>query len=197
MSSVPSVSCWKHLNCVASLHPVVSSCTLWLFVGICTAGKIKKPLAYCAKGFFINWNGVSGTKFETTSRHIQRKLYKYLSPVVFWTRYADLIREKPHGRPRRAAAHARRLEGRSQGSALTRLRTCSQGRRHLIATSYARPAGRSRPPSASVQRRKLFPAPTAKNKLNWFNSIKYLPALASGAPRTARGAGLFLISILG
>jgi hypothetical protein len=89
------------------------------------------------------------------------------------------------------------------GSGTTRRRTCSKGVLHLINTSDARPAGpkqalpgRSRPPSASVQRRKLFPAPTAKNKLNWFNSIKYLPALASGARRTARGAGLFFVIYL-
>ena len=53
--------------------------------------------------------------------------------------------------------------------------------------------GRSRPPSAAVQRRKLFPAPTAKNKMNQINSIKYLPSPACGAAPRPRLGPVFCI----
>ena len=58
-------------------------------------------------------------------------------------RTAPLHREMPHGRPRSAAAHARRLEVGFAGCRHSALRRqfCSEGRRHLIKTSYARPAG--------------------------------------------------------
>ena len=148
-------------------------------------------------------NGVSGTKFELTLRNIPRKLYKFhfrsVSSKVCRTYPRDVARSAtPRGLPRlpregvrRARPHAGPLVGRLRARSAPAEKRCFS----YSSPPYARPAGRSRPPSAAVQRRKLFPARTAKNKLNWSNSIKYLPALASGAPRIARGAGLFYISI--
>ena len=85
-----------------------------------------------------------------------------------------------------------------------RRRTCSQGGLHLINTPYARPAGPqqglTRPlPSAFGGRttQKIISRAHCKEQIEQFNSIKYLPSLASGAPRTARGSGLFLLSISG
>jgi len=51
--------------------------------------------------------GVSRIKFDTTSRHIQRKLYKYLSPVVFG-QGRPILSARSRTVGHFAAAHARR-----------------------------------------------------------------------------------------
>jgi len=59
-------------------------------------------------------------------------------PYRLWKRQADLIREMPHGRPRGAAAHASPLRSGFAGCRHIALRRqfCSQGRLHLINTSF-------------------------------------------------------------
>ena len=95
--------------------------------------------------------------------------------------------------PRSAAPHCSLpREGRSQGGGTSAPCTCSQGRRHLIATSYARPAGRSRPPSASVQRRNYSPRALQRTE---FIIYRFCPRSPAYSAESARGAGLFLIML--
>ncbi len=102
--------------------------------------------------------------------------------------------------PRSAAPHCSLpREGGSQGSGTKRRRTCSQGGPHLSTPPVrGRPApnralpGRSRPPAAAVQRRKLFPARTATE----LSSYLYRLCPRSPVAAATRGAGLLLLSIL-
>ena len=105
------------------------------------------------------------------------------------------------GRGHFAAAHrSSPREGGFAGSALRAVAPApKEARTYQQPPMRGRPApnralpGRSRPPSAAVQRRKLFPAPTAKSKLNQINSIKYLPSLACGAaPRPRLGPAFYI-----
>ena len=98
----------------------------------------------------------------------------------------------PHGRPRGAASHACREKAGSQGGGTNAPCTCSQGRRHLIATSYARPAGRSRPPSASVQRRNYSPRALQRTE---FIIYRFCPRSPAYSAESASGAGLFLLML--
>ncbi len=58
--------------------------------------------------------------------------------------------------------------------------------------------GRSRPPSAAVQRRKLFPAPTAKSKLNsLIYKVSALARLRGCAPPAARACFYIYLRLTG
>ena len=98
--------------------------------------------------------------------------------------------------PRSAAPHCSLpREGRSQGGGTSAPCTCSQGRLHLIATSYARPAGRSRPPSASVHRRNYFPR--ALQRVYKCSHYRFCPRSPVASTEATRGAGLFLLMVNG
>ncbi len=139
--------------------------------------------------------GASPSKFEVTSRNTPRKHYKY--------RFRSVLAKESRTYPRDVVAGvatkrgpALLLAARSGFARLgtTRLRTCSQGRRHLIATSYARPAGRSRPPSASVLRRNYFPRALQRTEFIIYRICPRPPA-ACRKPRAV--AGLLLLMLNG
>ena len=116
------------------------------------------------------FGGLFRIKFESTSRNILRQLYKYRFLAVraaVWGSYPrDVVAGVATKRGPALLLAARKWVRRLRHSALRR-RSAPKVGCILIVHLLARPAGRTAvslcstpdPPSASVQRRKLFPAP--------------------------------------